>query len=504
MTDEAGSRPVAPSPKGNGRYFGRSESPRPASKAPAAAAPAPKPASAHPPISPDSRVPAVSREERSPRPRPAIRRREIDRETSATANPERIGDVAERVQASVIGKIESEIAAKLSRRELAMQLKPIISETVAEHQLQLNKVEERDLLTVLLNEMLGLGPLERLLSDESVNDIMVNGPDMVYVERAGKLELTDVKFRSNQHVMAVATRIANRVGRRVDETTPYVDCRLPDGSRVNIIAPPLSLKGPAISIRKFSKKALTLDIMTRQHNISAEMATVLSVAARCRLNILISGGTGSGKTTLLNALSQLIDPDERVITIEDAAELKLQQPHVLPLETRSPNLEGDGEVTIRDLVKNALRMRPDRIVLGEIRGGEALDMLQAMNTGHDGSLGTIHANRPRDALTRLENMVAMSGVTLPAKAVRAQIASAVNLIVQVSRMRDGVRRVTHISEITGMEGDVITMQDLFTYQYEDMQDGKIKGRFVSSGLRPAFSPQAQYFGLDKVLLQALA
>jgi pilus assembly protein CpaF len=494
MTEEAAPHPAAAPPIGSGRSFGRSD--------PHRQPPAPRPLSAAAPPTPAP--PAAAQEQPPDAPqRSRNRRRALDRETSATANPARISVVAEQVQAAVIAKIDSETAAKLSRRDLALQLKPIITETVVEHQLQLNKVEERDLLTVLLNEMLGLGPLERLLSDETVNDIMVNGPEMVYVERAGKLELTDVTFRDNQHVMAIATRIANRVGRRVDETTPYVDCRLADGSRVNIITPPLSLKGPAISIRKFSKKAITLDVMARQQNISPAMATVLSVAARCRLNILISGGTGSGKTTLLNALSHLIDPAERVITIEDAAELQLQQPHVLPLETRSPNLEGDGEVTIRDLVKNALRMRPDRIVLGEIRGAEALDMLQAMNTGHDGSLGTIHANRPRDALTRLENMVLMAGMSLPSKAIRTQIASAVNLIIQVSRMRDGIRRVTHISEIVGMEGDVITLQDLFTYEFEELKDGKIVGRFVSSRLRPAFIAQAQYCGLDNVLLQAV-
>jgi pilus assembly protein CpaF len=303
--------------------------------------------------------------------------------------------------------------------------------------------------------------------------------------------------------MAIATRIANRVGRRIDESTPYVDARLADGSRVNIIGPPLFLGGTAISIRKFAKKAITLDVMMRQKNLSSAMAMVLNVAARCRLNILISGGTGSGKTTLLNALSQLIDPAERVVTIEDAAELQLQQPHVLTLETRAPNLEGDGEVTIRDLVKNALRMRPDRIILGEIRGAEALDLLQAMNTGHDGSLGTIHANRPRDAITRLENMVAMANVNLPARAVRSQIASAVNMIVQVSRMRDGVRRITHISEIVGLEGDTVVMQDLFTYKFIDLTNGKLNGSFVSTGLRPTFVSRAEYYGLDHVLLQAI-
>jgi pilus assembly protein CpaF len=333
---------------------------------------------------------------------------------------------------------------------------------------------------------------------------MVNGCKQVYVERRGKLELTGVTFRDNAHVMSIATRIVTQVGRRIDESTPLVDARLQDGSRVNIITPPLALDGPTISIRKFSKKGITLDVMARTKNISAAMATVLKIAARSRLNILISGGTGSGKTTLLNAMSQMIDPGERIVTIEDAAELQLQQPHVVRLETRPANLEGKGEISIRDLVKNALRMRPDRIILGEVRGAEAMDMLQAMNTGHDGSLSTIHANRPREALTRLENMVGIAGVNLPSRAIRQQIAAAINLIVQISRMRDGIRRVVSVTEIIGMEGDVITTQDLFTYQYEgQLNDGSLKGSFVSSGLRPHFMTRAEYFGLDRALLEAV-
>ena len=295
---------------------------------------------------------------------------------------------------------------------------------------------------------------------------MVNGPYQVYVERKGKVELTDVVFRDDPHVLHVATRIVTEVGRRVDESTPLVDARLKDGSRVNIIIPPLAIDGPTISIRKFSKKEITLDVMARQNNISPDMATVLKIAGRCRLNILISGGTGSGKTTLLNAMSRMIDHGERTVTIEDAAELQLQQPHVVRLETRPANIEGEGEITMRHLVKNALRMRPDRIILGEIRGEEAIDMLQAMNTGHDGSMGTIHSNTPRDALTRLENMVAMSGFKLPAEAVREQIQSAIHMIIQISRMRDGKRRITQVTEITGMEGEIVTTQDLFKYVYD--------------------------------------
>ena len=409
-----------------------------------------------------------------------------------------------RIYPQIMERIDTEVAAKLSRDELARQLGAVTAEILIEQKIQLNQAEQRFLVTILLDDMLGLGPLEQLLADDGVTDIMVNGPNQVYVERKGKLELTDVVFRDNAHVMSIATRIVTQVGRRIDESTPLVDARLQDGSRVNIIAPPLAIDGASISIRKFSKKGITLDIMSRQGNISPPMATVLKIAARSRLNILISGGTGSGKTTLLNAMSQMIDNGDRIVTIEDAAELQLQQPHVVRLETRPPNLEGKGEITMRDLLKNALRMRPDRIILGEIRSAEALDMLQAMNTGHDGSLCTIHANRPREALTRLENMVSMAGFSLPARAVRMQIAAAVNMVCQISRMRDGVRRITAITEIVGMEGEVITTQDLFTYQYEgELPDGKLKGAFNSSGLRPNFTPRAEYFGLDKALLEAI-
>ena len=409
-----------------------------------------------------------------------------------------------RLQPLVLERIDVEAAAKLPRPELEKQIGELVIELLAENKLQLNLREQRDLVEMLLDDMLGLGPLESLLADEAVTDIMVNGPKQVYVERKGKLELTDVRFRDNQHVQNIATRIVTRVGRRVDESSPLADARLADGSRVNIIIPPLAIDGPSISIRKFSKKSITLDRMVETRNISAQMATVLKIAARCRLNILISGGTGSGKTTLLNAMSRMIDTGERVVTIEDAAELQLQQPHVVRLETRPPNLEGEGEVTMRDLVKNALRMRPDRIILGEIRGAEALDMLQAMNTGHDGSMCTIHANRPREALTRLENMVGMSGVNLPSKAVRTQIAAAVNMIVQISRMRDGVRRITNVMEVVGMEGDVITTQELFSFKYEgENQDGMLQGTFVSGGMRPHFLQRAEYFGLDRALLEAM-
>ncbi len=415
-----------------------------------------------------------------------------------------IDDAIPKIYPLVMERIDTEVAAKLKREELSRQLAGVVAEVLIEQRIQLNQTEQRDLVTVLLNDMLGFGPLEPLLADDTVNDIMVNGAKQVYIERKGKLELSDVTFRDDPHVMSIATRIVTMIGRRIDESTPLVDARLPDGSRVNIIVPPLAIDGPSVSIRKFAKKGITLDVMIKTENISAQMAVALKIAARSRLNILISGGTGSGKTTLLNAMSQMIDPTERIVTIEDAAELQLQQPHVVRLETRPANLEGRGEITMRDLVKNALRMRPDRIILGEIRSSEALDMLQAMNTGHDGSLSTVHANRPREALTRLENMIGMAGVNLPSRAVRTQIAAAIDMIVQISRMRDGIRRVTNVTEVVGMEGDVITTQELFAYHFEgEMPDGKLKGRFESSGLRPHFTQRAEYYGLDRALLEAM-
>ncbi|HVJ52018.1 MAG TPA: CpaF family protein [Aliidongia sp.] len=422
----------------------------------------------------------------------------------ADADRGRVDSAKSKLQAAIVQRIDAAVAAEMPRDEFEKQLTSLVTELLAESKIQLNLAEQRELVQVLLADMMGLGPLEPLLRDETVTDIMVNGPYQTFVERRGKLELTDIKFRDNSHVLNIASRIVTRIGRRVDETSPLCDARLEDGSRVNIIIPPLAIDGPSISIRKFSKKGITLDLMAEQGNISPAMATLLKIAARCRLNILISGGTGSGKTTMLNALSRMIDSAERTVTIEDAAELQLQQPHVVRLETRPSNLEGNGEITMRDLLKNTLRMRPDRIILGEIRGAEALDVLQAMNTGHDGSMSTIHANRPREALTRLENMIGMAGTNLPSRAVRTQIAAAVHLIIQINRMRDGVRRVTHVMEIVGMEGDIITSQDLFTYQYQgEGPDGKLRGNFHSAGIRPHFLPRAEYFGLDRALLEAV-
>ncbi len=410
----------------------------------------------------------------------------------------------ETIYNALMERIDPHAAMQMEKAELEKQIIDLIRQITVEKKVVINQKELVLLTQQIADDMLGLGPLEPLLADEGITDIMVNGPHQVYVERKGKLELTPVRFRDEAHVMNIAQRIVTAVGRRVDESTPVCDARLADGSRVNVIAPPLALKGCTISIRKFAKKKITLDIMASQGNISEDLCKVLKIAAASRLNIIISGGTGSGKTTLLNALSRMIDHGERIVTIEDAAELQLQQPHVVPLETRPANLEGHGEINMRDLVKNALRMRPDRVILGEVRGGEALDMLQAMNTGHDGSLGTLHANNPREALTRLENMVNMAGYKLPSHVVRHQIASAVQLIVQIQRMRDGMRRVTHVTEIVGMEGDVIVTQDLFTYVFEGEDErGILIGEFKSTGLRPHFTKRAAYFGLDQALLSVM-
>ena len=370
--------------------------------------------------------------------------------------------------------------------------------------LVLSAHEQRQVIADICNDVLGLGPLEPLLARDDIADIMVNGYESVYIETGGKIELTEVRFRDNAQLMNICQRIVTAVGRRVDEASPICDARLADGSRVNVIAPPLAIDGAALTIRKFSQEKLSLQDLINFGSVTPAGATVLQVAAASRCNILISGGTGSGKTTLLNCMTNYIEPGERVITCEDAAELQLKNPHVVRLETRPPNLEGTGEVTMRDLVKNCLRMRPERIIVGEVRGPEAFDLLQAMNTGHDGSMGTVHANTPRESLSRLENMIAMGGYNLPAKAMREQIASAINVVIQVSRLRDGSRKVTHISEIVGMEGDVVTLQDLFVFDFQgEDPSGKIVGTFRPTGLRPAFWDRARYFGLEAKLAEAL-
>ena len=349
------------------------------------------------------------------------------------------------------------------------------------------RVERGRIVTELYNDIVGLGPLDPLLADPDISEIMVNGPDHVYVEMRGKIHLTEVKFRDDAHVMNIINRIVTSIGRRIDESSPMVDARLADGSRVNAIIPPCALTGPTITIRKFSKNPLTVTDLIRFGSVSPQMVSFLEACVKARLNIVVSGGTGSGKTTLLSVLSDYIPENERIVTIEDAAELQLRQEHVITLESKPPNVEGTGAVTIRDLVRNALRMRPDRIVVGEVRSGETLDMLQAMNTGHDGSLTTAHANSPRDLMSRLETMVLMSGLEMPVKAIREQIASALDLVIQQSRMRDGSRKIVSISEVVGMEGDTITLQDLFVYRPSGYGPDGMRGAFVSTGIRPNFA-----------------
>jgi pilus assembly protein CpaF len=413
-------------------------------------------------------------------------------------------NVKERVRAALLSRIDPAAAGRMPRESLRAEIATMVREIATEERVQLNLLEECLLADELTADMVGLGPLEPLLDDDEVTDILVNGPFAIYVERHGKLEKTNARFRDPQHVVTVVQRIASAMGRRIDEASPMVDARLADGSRVNIILPPLVLNGGSISIRKFSKKNITLEMMAQANNMSRDMVRFFDVISRARYNILISGGTGSGKTTLLNAISRNIDPAERIITIEDAAELRLQQPHVVQMETRASNVEGVGEVTQRELVRNALRMRPDRIIVGEVRGSEALDMMQAMNTGHDGSMSTIHANSPRDALYRLENMMLMANVNMPLRAIRTQIASAINIVVQIERMRDGVRRVQSVSEITGVEGDVITIHDLFTFNYVgETREGLLEGVFESCRARPYLAQRAVQFGLDQRLYEAL-
>jgi pilus assembly protein CpaF len=423
--------------------------------------------------------------------------------TPAPALANREG-LKEQIRTALMSRIEPSVAGRIPRPVLRAEVAKLVTEIATEQRIQLNELEENALATELTDDMVGLGPLEPLLADDEITDILVNGPLDVFVERRGKLQKTAARFRDANHLVSVAQRIAAAVGRRIDEASPMVDARLADGSRVNIVLPPLVLNGGSISIRKFPKRSLSLDAMVRQENLSSDMARVLEIAARSRLNIVIAGGTGSGKTTLLNAVSQHIDRDERIITVEDAAELRLQQPHVVQMETRPPNIEGAGHIPQRELVRNALRMRPDRIIVGEVRGPEAFDMLQAMNTGHDGSMTTVHANTPRDALYRIENMVMMANLSLPLNAIRMQVASALNLIVQVERMRDGIRRVQNIAEIAGMEGDVITARELFTFRYRgERRDGTIDGVFEPTRLRPDFTSRAARYGLDQELLDIL-
>src|SRR5580765_8572899 len=381
----------------------------------------------------------------------------------------------------------------------------IVNEIISNKAVVMSIAEQEHLLQDICNDVLGYGPLEPLLARDDIADIMVNGANRVFIEVAGKVQLTNIRFRDNSQLMNICQRIVSQVGRRVDESSPICDARLLDGSRVNVIAPPLALDGPTLTIRKFKKDKLKLDDLVRFGSISDAGAKVLQIIGRSRCNVLISGGTGSGKTTLLNTLTAFIDVEERIITCEDAAELQLQQPHVVRLETRPPNLEGQGQITMRDLVRNCLRMRPERIIVGEVRGPEAFDLLQAMNTGHDGSMGTVHANSPREALSRLESLITMGGYSLPSKTIREMIVGSVDVIVQAERLRDGSRRITNVTEVIGSEGEVIITQDLLVYQIDGEDEaGRIKGKHVGTGIaRPAFWDRARYFGLDRELAEAL-
>jgi pilus assembly protein CpaF len=395
----------------------------------------------------------------------------------------------------ILDRIDLERLKRLTTEQFKHELALLIQRIIEEERIVLNQSERHNLVLDIQHEMLGFGPLEPLLADPTVSDILVNTCSKVYVERRGRLELTDVTFHDNAHLMKIIEKIVSRVGRRVDESSPMVDARLPDGSRVNAIIPPLAVDGPLLSIRRFSVNPLTVQDLLDYKSLTPPMVQVLQALGQAKINILISGGTGSGKTTLLNLISGFIPANERIVTIEDAAELQLRQPHVVRLETRPPNIEGKGEVTQRALVRNALRMRPDRIILGEVRGAEAMDMLQAMNTGHEGSLATIHSNTPRDALARLENMVGMAGANLTPRATRQQICSAVTVVVQVTRLTDGARKLVSVQEITGMEGEIIAMQEIFRFEQTGVNgEGKVLGHFCATGVRPRFADRLRLFG----------
>jgi pilus assembly protein CpaF len=415
-------------------------------------------------------------------------------------------DVKTTVFNALIDTIDLTQLAKLEAAAAREEIRDIVSEIIQIKNVVMSIAEQEELLEDICNDVLGYGPLEPLLARDDIADIMVNGAHTTYIEVAGKVQKTPMRFADNAQLMNICQRIVSQVGRRVDESSPICDARLPDGSRVNVIAPPLAIDGPALTIRKFKKDRLRLEQLLKYKSISAEAKTLLEIIGRVRCNVLISGGTGSGKTTLLNCLTGSIDHDERVITCEDSAELQLQQPHVVRLETRPPNLEGEGEITMRDLVRNCLRMRPERIIVGEVRGPEAFDLLQAMNTGHDGSMGTLHANSPREAISRLESMIMMGGFQLPPKTIREMITGSIDVIIQASRLRDGSRKVTHITDVVGMEGDVVTLQNLIVFEItgEDAH-GKLIGRHRSTGIaRPRFWERAEYYGETERLAQALS
>ncbi|WP_279481041.1 CpaF family protein [Aureimonas sp. SK2] len=454
-----------------------------------ARAPAPAPASAAPVAAAPAR--------RAPEPAPAP--------AAPRVRPDSYYETKSKVFAALIDTIDLSQLARLETEAAREEIRDIVNDIIAIKNFAMTIAEQEDLLSDICNDVLGYGPLEPLLARDDIADIMVNGARQTFIEVGGKVQETGVRFRDNQQLLNICQRIVSQVGRRVDESSPICDARLPDGSRVNVIAPPLAIDGTVLTIRKFKKDKLTLDQLVNFGAISPEGAEILQIIGRVRCNVVISGGTGSGKTTLLNCLTRYIDEDERIITCEDSAELQLQQPHVVRLETRPPNIEGEGEITMRDLVKNCLRMRPERIIVGEVRGPEVFDLLQAMNTGHDGSMGTIHANSPRECLNRIESMIAMGGFSLPSRTVKEIVTGSVDVIVQAARLRDGSRRITHITEVLGMEGDVITTQDLFVYDIlgEDTR-GKLIGRHRSTGVgRPAFWDRARYYGEEQRLARAL-
>jgi pilus assembly protein CpaF len=406
-------------------------------------------------------------------------------------------EMKSRLHRALINRMDLSKLSSLTQEQVHAEVSRMAESVLAQEAMPLSASERDRLVNDVQHELFGLGPLEPLLADSTISDILVNSHGRIYIERRGKLEVTNVTFKDDEHLMRVIERIVSSVGRRIDESSPMVDARLQDGSRVNAIIPPLAIDGPVLSIRRFGSEPLRMSALVENKALTKDIADMLQMVITARLNVLISGGTGAGKTTLLNALSAFIPENERIVTIEDSAELQLQQPHVVRLETRPPNIEGRGEVSQRDLVKNALRMRPDRIVIGEVRGGEAIDMLQAMNTGHDGSLTTIHANTPRDALARLETMIQMTGLRLSDRAMRQQVASAINLVLQVARLSDGSRRVTSISEITGMEGETITMQEIFQFERGGIDSqGQVLGRFRATGIRPRFAERLKACGMQ--------
>jgi Flp pilus assembly protein, ATPase CpaF len=430
---------------------------------------------------------------------------DIQQQPTTTLNPRELRaeedqayqELKASIHTQLLERIDLAAMEKMPEDRLRVELKVMVEQILAEQGTVLNLDERARLVRDIQNEVLGLGPLEPLLADPTISDILVNTCNTTYVERRGKIEPTDVRFSNNAHLMKIIDKIVSRIGRRVDESSPMVDARLPDGSRVNAIIPPLALDGPILSIRRFPADPLRMDDLLKLKSLTQEMGEIIAGLVKAKVNMIISGGTGTGKTTMLNVMSGFIPPNERIITIEDSAELQLQQPHVVRLETRPPNIEGKGEVTQRALVRNSLRMRPDRIIVGEVRGPEALDMLQAMNTGHEGSLTTIHANSSRDALTRLENMVGMAGMNLPPKAMRQQISSAISVVLQLVRYSDGKRRVASLQEITGMEGDIITMQEIFTYMQTGIdKDGNVLGHFKATGIRPKFAQRLGTFGIE--------